>query len=162
MCSSEKSATEGWLCAEWPFHNQCVSFLCGCDKHLAEGCANHSLTHGLFSTCMRICQSQWKYAGGGVWQFPNPSLLGEGTCRTMPFKSRSGIGPFMCQNQARVIGSFLWRRKKGLGTGVILCLHWFQRLFTCKCFCNFSSPFQHIYSGGKRFAQWWLQAFWKE
>lgn len=51
----------------------------------------------------------------------------------------------------------LWGRKKGLGTRVILCLHWFQRLFTCKCFCNFPSPFQQIYSEIKRFAQWWLQ-----
>lgn len=51
----------------------------------------------------------------------------------------------------------LWGRKKGLGRRIILCLHWFQRLFTCKCFCNFPSLFQQIYSEGKGFAQWWLQ-----
>lgn len=48
-------------------------------------------------------------------------------------------------------------RKKGFGTGVILCPHWFHRLFTCKCFSYFPFAFQHVYSEGKRFAQWWLQ-----
>lgn len=156
MGPSAESATEGWLCAHWPFHTHYISFLCSCENHLAEGCASHSLTTEWFSTRFRRCQSQKRSVlkSAGV-AFPSPaSLLGSGDVWwDAPSEGESvSIGVRIRPGLLAV----LWERKKGLGTRVILCLHWFQRLFTCKCFCNFPFPFQHIYSEGKRFAQWRL------